>query len=110
MPKGSRSCPRAEGPRARSAARGHFLTEYEKSEVEWGILSYIARQPPIFAIYAPPQDTYHIFKLNKMQHAKILRQITQSLSGSTNIVFKKKKFKHASDLGLFFCDVYTNIA
>ena len=42
----------------------------KKSEVEWAILSYRARQPPIFAIYAPPQDTYHIFKLNKMQHAE----------------------------------------
>ena len=36
--------------------------------------------------------------------------MTQSLSGSTNIVFKKKKFKHASDVGLVFGDVYTNIA
>ena len=30
MPEGSRPCPRAEGPRARLAARGHFLTEDEK--------------------------------------------------------------------------------
>ena len=42
---------------------GIFGPRTKKSEVEWAILSYTARQPPIFAIYAPPQDTYQISTL-----------------------------------------------
>ena len=54
-------------------ARGHgllpegiFGPRTKKSEVEWAILSYTARQPPIFAIYAPPCVTCHIFTLTIM--------------------------------------------
>ena len=54
MPEGTACCPRTFLDRGR-----------KKAEVEAAILSYRARQHPIYAIYTPLQITWLIFKVNQ---------------------------------------------
>ena len=92
MPEGSRPCPRAAGPRARPAAEGIFLPRTKKAEVEVAILSYRARQHPIYTIYAPPQTSYSFSIFTKYSMLKLLRLMTQSLSVTLRDFYQKQTF------------------
>ena len=72
--EGSTPCPRAEGPRARRAARGIFLPRTKKYRGRGGyIVVYSSTRPNIYNIYttfsvlAVKRNTFQVFKT--MEHA-----------------------------------------